>query len=123
MGNGGKKGSLEEAVEKQREQIKEGMFGDEEGDEKYQDALDYVYGLFEAEIRNEYLVNGAILSCEKATNKMLIIDGVTFLGKQAKTRLKVNRKGKRKIKEKSAGADCGNLQISDVAGRQMGKNA
>lgn len=95
MENRGRKESLEDAVEKQREQIKEGMLDDGGDDAEYQNALDYIYGLIEADIKDEYLVNGAIITCEMATDKVLTFDGIPFLVNQAsRTRLKVNRKGK-----------------------------
>lgn len=106
MGNG-KGESLEAAIEKQDEQIKKTILGDGGNDEEYQDALDYVYGLVEEDIKDEYLVSGAILTCEKATGKEIIIDGIPFLGGCGnRTKLVVNRKEKIIDKAKATILDC-----------------
>lgn len=107
MGNSKKNESLEAAIKKQNEQIEKNIFGNEENDKEYQDALNYILGLIKEEIKNEYLVNGAILSCQMATGKDIEIDGIRFRGGHgSRTRLKVNRKGKISGKAKAIILDC-----------------
>lgn len=107
MENGGKKESLEAAFEKQNEQLKKTILGDEENDKEYQDTLDYIYGLIKKDIKDEYLVNGAILSCEKATGEEIVIDGIPFLGGRGnKTKLVVSGKGKIAGKATATIMDC-----------------
>lgn len=66
------------ANEKQKAIILKKIFGKEVTREENQAAIDYVYGLLEADILNEYLVDGAILTCEKAMGAIRCIDGHCF---------------------------------------------
>ena len=84
--------------EKQKDRILRAAFGDEAKKEENRESLDYVYELMEQDILDEYLVNGARLTCEKATAVPIVIDNQCFFagicGKGTQTPLSVNRKMK-----------------------------
>ena len=84
--------------EKQKDRILRAAFGDEAKKEENRESLDYVYELMEQDILDEYLVNGARLTCEKATAAPIVIDNQCFFadicGKGTQTPLSVNRRMK-----------------------------
>lgn len=97
----------DDAVIEQREDIIEQIFGEEKSDSTYYKACEYLYGLLEQDILEEYLVDGAVLTCEKATAKVINIDGVSYLpGKGDKSKLVVNRNGKVVDKANATIIDC-----------------
>lgn len=98
---------LNDAVNEQKEDIIQQIFGEEKSDSMYYEACEYLYGLMEQDILEEYLVNGATLTCEKATTKVINIDGVSFSpGKGDKSKLVVNRNGKVDDKANATIIDC-----------------
>ena len=83
------------AAIKQEEMIQDRLFNSAVNEEKNEESLDYIYQLIEKDIMDDYLVNGAILMCEKATKNSVEIDGETYrtTGNE-ESRLRVNHSTK-----------------------------
>ena len=87
--------------------IQDRLFNSAVDEEKNEESLDYIYQLIEKDIMDDYLVNGAILMCEKATKNSVEVDGETYrtTGNE-ESRLRVDHS--RKVGEQSCAVitDC-----------------
>ena len=71
-------GTYQQAAEGQDDIIRDRLFNSDIDEEKHEESLDYIYGLIKKDYSDEYLVDGAVLWCEKATQEPVEIDGLKY---------------------------------------------
>ena len=57
-------GTYQQAAEGQDDIIRDRLFNSDIDEEKYEESLDYIYGLIKKDYSDEYLVDGAVFNKE-----------------------------------------------------------
>lgn len=100
-------GTYQQAAEGQDDIIRDRLFNSDIDEEKHEESLDYIYGLIKKDYSDEYLVDGAVLWCEKATQEPVEIDGLKYYANRDGTsRLRVKHQSSIGEKANALITDC-----------------
>ena len=96
-----------QAAEEREEVIRDRLFNSNIDEEKHEESLDYIYGLIEKDNSDEYLVDGAVLWCEKATQKPVQVEGLKYYANRDGTsQLRVKHQSSIGEKDNALITDC-----------------
>ena len=102
-----RRGTYQQAAESQDDIIRDRLFNSDIDEEKHEESLDYIYGLIKKDNSDEYLVDGAVLWCEKATQEPVEIDGLKYYANRDGTsRLRVKHQSSIGEKANALITDC-----------------
>ena len=100
-------GTYQQAAESQDDIIRDRLFNSDIDEEKHEESLDYIYGLIKKDNSDEYLVDGAVLWCEKAIQEPVEIDGLKYYANRDGTsRLRVKHQSSIGEKANALITDC-----------------